>query len=226
MNGEQVKILVVDDDESVRSLLQRVLKEAGYDVVTAANGREALDKVNELKVDLVLLDIKMPDMSGMEVLQQLTTNWPQTCVIMATAVADAQTAIEAMKLGAYDYITKPFSRDEMVLTVQRAIEKRRLRLENEHHRFELERRIGEQTERLQTQFAELVSTLAREHKLISREAKSQRRGAQELMSKLPPELREPMSSVEEFSDALLRILRGGTGRWPRTSTNDDKGAKQ
>ncbi len=126
MAGEQVRILVVDDEEPVRNLLQRILGEAGYDVDTAANGQEALDKASQLKARVVLLDIKMPGMSGMEVLQQITTNWPETCVIMATAAGDAETAVEAMKAGAYDYITKPFDRDDVVLKVQKAIEKRDL----------------------------------------------------------------------------------------------------
>ncbi len=120
------KILVVDDEEAVRNLLQRILEEVGYDVVTAANGQEALDKVSQLNAGVVLLDIKMPGMSGIEVLQQITTNWPETCVVMATAAGDAQTAVEAMKAGAYDYITKPFNRDDVVLKVQKAIEKRDL----------------------------------------------------------------------------------------------------
>ncbi len=126
MTGEQVRILVVDDEEPVRNLLQRILGEAGYNVDTAATGQEALDKVSQLNAGVVLLDIKMPGMSGMEVLQQITTNWPETCVVMATAAGDAQTAVEAMKAGAYDYITKPFNRDDVVLKVQKAIEKRDL----------------------------------------------------------------------------------------------------
>lgn len=126
MAGEKVRILVVDDEEPVRNLLQRILGEAGYNVDTAANGQEALDKVSQLNAGVVLLDIKMPGMSGIEVLQQITTNWPETCVVMATAAGDAQTAVEAMKAGAYDYITKPFDRDDVVLKVQKAIEKRDL----------------------------------------------------------------------------------------------------
>jgi len=209
MVGELGKVLVVDDEETVRNLLQRMLEEAGYNVVTAANGQEALDKVSQLKIELVLLDIKMPGMSGIEVLRQLTTNWPETCVVMATAVADAETAVEAMKLGAYDYITKPFNRDDVVLKVRRAMEKRELLLENERHRLELEKRVGEQAERLRQQFAELVETLAREHKLLYKLAEHQRGGAKALLKRLPPELQEPMSSVEEFSDALIRILKKG-----------------
>jgi len=124
MTEEQVRVLVVDDEETVRNLLQRILKEVGYDVATAANGQEALAKIAELKPGVVLLDIKMPGMSGMEVLQQIRTNWPETCVVMATAAADVQTAVEAMTKGAYDYITKPFNRDDLLLKVQRAAEKR------------------------------------------------------------------------------------------------------
>ena len=227
MTGEQGRVLIVDDEETVRNLLQRTLKEADYSVTTAANGQEALDKVSELNVGVVLLDIKMPGVSGMEVLRQLASGRPDICVIMATAVADVQTAVEAMKLGAYDYITKPFNLDDVVITVQRAIEKRNLMLENERHRLELERRVGEQAERLQQQFVELVETLAREHKLIYKLAYRDSKHAKEALSRFPLELREPMASVEEFSEALLRILKRGALR-PRSKapTDDDKGSER
>ncbi len=226
MTRELGRVLVVDDEETIRGLLQRVLKEAGYDVVTAASGQEAMDKVYQLMPGVVLLDIKMPGMSGIEVLQQIAANWPDTCVVMATGLDDAQTAVEAMKLGAYDYITKPFNREEVVLTVQRAIEKRNLLLENEHHRLNLDQRVGEQTEQLQQQFVELVETLAREHKLLYRLAEKQR-GGKLVLSKLPPELQEPMSSVEEFNEALIRILRRGALKPSyKPSIHVDKDSKQ
>jgi len=226
MSGEERRILVVDDEEGVRNLLQRMLTEAGYNVVTAANGQEALDKVSQLEVGVIFLDMKMPGISGMEVLRQLTANWPDVCVIMATAVGDAQTAIEAMKLGAYDYIIKPFSRDGVLLRLQRAIEKRELRLENERHRLDLEKRVGEQAQRLQEQFAELVETLAREHKLIYSRAERSRGGGKTLLSRLPPELQQPMSSVEEFSEALLKILKRGAKPDSGASADNGKGAKR
>ncbi len=226
MARESGTLLIVDDEENVRNLLKRALEGAGYEVVTATNGQEALDKASQLNIEMVLLDIKMPGIPGMEVLRQLTTNWPEICVIMATAVAEAQTAVEAMKLGAYDYITKPFNLDDVVLTVRRAIEKKHLQMENERHRLALETRVGEQTQQLQQQFIELVETLAREHKLIYRLAHSQRGGKEEL-SKLPKELQKPMSSVEEFSEALIRILRRGPSNPSyRTSTNAGKGPKR
>jgi DNA-binding NtrC family response regulator len=129
MVGEQVRILVVDDEVAVRLVLQRMLEELGYHVVTAANGQEALDKMSQLNIGVALLDIKMPGMSGMEVLQQITTSWPGTCVLMVTAVADTKTTVEAMKLGAYDYITKPFKRDNVARKVQEAISKWRHQLQ-------------------------------------------------------------------------------------------------
>ncbi len=227
MTGEQVRVLVVDDEETVRDLLQRVMKEAGYDVVTAANGQEALDKVSQLNAGVVLLDIRMPGMSGMEVLQQITTNWPETCVVMISAVADTQTAVDAMKLGAYDYIIKPFNLDEVVRKVQEAIEKRKLQLQRRHFFVDLQQSVTEQSERMQEQFNGLVRTLAREHKMIYEFAMKQPESAKSALSRLPPELQEPMSSVEEFSDALLRILRrGAPGSRYEASTDDGKDSKQ
>ena len=209
MAGEQERVMVVDDEETVRSLLRRTLEEAGYDVVTAINGEEALDKMSQLSIGVVFLDVKMPGMSGMEVLGKLTADWPDTCVIMATAVADAQTAVETMKMGAYDYITKPFSRDDVMLKLRRALEKRDLQLKNKRFLHELQQSVKGQSERMQSQFNELVSSLAREHKLLHELAAGQPGGGKELLSKLPMELREPKYSVEEFRDALIRVLRGG-----------------
>ena len=210
MAQELRRVLVVDDEEGVRNLLQRTLEGGDYDVATATNGQETLDMVAELRPEAVLLDIKMPGISGIEVLQQIAANWPDICVIMATAAGDAQTAVKAMKLGAYDYITKPFNRNDVVLTVQRAIEKRELMLESERHRLKLEKKVGEQAQQLQQHFVELVETLAREHKLLYKLAEQQRGGTKSSFKGLPPELQQPMSSAQEFSEALLRILRRGS----------------
>ncbi len=210
MAEELRRVLVVDDEEGVRNLLQRTLEGADYDVAAATNGQEALDMVAELRPEVVLLDIKMPGISGIEALQQIAANWPDICVIMATAAGDAQTAVKAMKLGAYDYITKPFNRNDVVLTVQRAIEKRELMLESERHRLKLEKRVSEQAQQLQQHFVELVETLAREHKLLYKLAEQQRGSTKSSFKGLPPELQQPMSSAQEFSEALLRILRRGS----------------
>ena len=207
MDGEQVKVLVVDDEEAVRNLLQRILNKAGYDVVTAADGKEALYKVSLGETEVVLLDIHMPGMSGIEVLHKITADSPDYCVIMVTAVTDVDTAVEALKMGAYDYITKPFDRDEVKQKVQQAIEKWHRRIKEKHRYLQLSEGFAQKTQQMQEQFVGLVNSLAREHKLLHELAGRQAGGGKELLSKLPKELQEPISSVEEFSDALLRILK-------------------
>ena len=117
MTGEQGRILVVDDEESVRDLLQRVLKEAGYNVVTAANGQEALDKMSELSIGVVLLDIKMPGLDGFQVLDHIRqrSNIP---VIMLTAIGEVTNVRDSLALGADDYIRKPFKTRELLARIQ------------------------------------------------------------------------------------------------------------
>jgi len=209
MAGKKVRILVVDDEEIIRNLLRRTLEEAGYNVVTAANGEEALQEVRQLEPKAVLLDIKMPGLSGMEVLSKLTLDHPNICVIMITAVGDTQTAVEAMKLGAYDYITKPAQPKDVVRRVHKALEEKELNLQREQFLIELQQSLREQSKQMQEQFDELVRTLAREHTLLYELTKKQKGGTKAILSKLPSELQKPMSSAEEFRDALLRILKKG-----------------
>ncbi len=172
-----------------------------------ANGQEALYKVSLGEAEVVLLDIHMPGMSGIEVLRKLSGDRPDFCVIMVTAVTDMDTAIEALKIGAYDYITKPFDQDDVKQKVQQAIDKWHRHTEEKRRYLQLQESIGEKTQKMQEQFIELIESLAREHKLLHELAGRQAGGGKELLSKLPKELREPISSVEEFRDALLRILR-------------------
>ena len=209
MTTENIKkILVVDDEEPIRDVLQRMLKGIGYEVITATDGQDALQKLSLNEVKVMLLDIKMPNMSGIDVLRKLNEGQNDCCVIMITAVTDMQTAVNAMKLGAYDYITKPFDQEEVKQKLLAAIE-RYHRLSRERNRYEeLQKNIMGKTERMQEQFQELVSSLAREHKLLHQLASRQRDGGKAMLSKLPRELQQPIESVGEFRDALLRILRG------------------
>lgn len=210
MSEGAINVLVVDDEEGVRNLLIKALEEAGYTVAGASNGQEALNKMSEQEIWVVLLDVKMPGISGIKVLQQITADWPDVCMVMVTGVGEAETAVEAMKQGACDYITKPFNVDDVVMRVQRAAERRALLLQSKRHQLHLERNVREQAERLQTQFVELVQNMAREHRLLFElEALRRSRGAVSLLPSLPPELQKPISSVEDFKDALLRILRRG-----------------
>jgi two-component system response regulator PilR (NtrC family) len=124
------KILIIDDEQSMRDFLSIMLKKEGYDVVAAEAGTDALKAVQTEIFDLVISDVKMPGLDGIDVLRTVKESSPETVVIMITAYASAETAVEAMKLGAYDYITKPFKVDEIKLIIQKALEKRHLRKEN------------------------------------------------------------------------------------------------
>ena len=124
------KILVVDDEQSMREFLDIMLKKEGYKVSLASNGEEVLKYIDKDIFDLVLLDIRMPKMDGIAVLKKIKATSPETIVIMITAYASADTAIKAMKEGAYDYITKPFKIDEIKLIIKNALEKKHLQKEN------------------------------------------------------------------------------------------------
>jgi DNA-binding NtrC family response regulator len=132
-----VRILVVDDDEITCNLLEEVLSKEGYRVQIALNGREAIEKGELQPYDVVLTDIRMLEVDGMEVLQAYKKKSPQTVIIMMTAFGSIETAIRAIKEGAYDYVSKPFKLDEIKLTIQRSLEQKRLVEENLHYRQEL-----------------------------------------------------------------------------------------
>ncbi len=126
MMDEKTKVLVVDDERVVRDGCHRVLSGKGYEVATAENGKQALDILAREPVDLILLDLKMPVMSGEEVLGITSTEYKDIPVIIITGHGTVDTAVECMKKGAYDFITKPFQIEEFLLTVTRAAEKRKL----------------------------------------------------------------------------------------------------
>ena len=123
-------VLIVDDDDLVLQSLKMVLRAAGYRVKTADRGSKALKILEKEEVDLVITDLKMPSMSGVELLDRIYEMGKDMPVIMITAYATVETAVDAMKKGAFDYIMKPFSADEIELLVKRALEDRRLRREN------------------------------------------------------------------------------------------------
>src|SRR6185436_20990219 len=112
------RILIVDDEPSMREMLRIVLRRDGYDVTVAANGTEALDVLKRERMDLLLSDIRMPDISGVEVLRVAKEANRDLVAFMMTAFASTDTAIEAMRLGAVDYLTKPFNMDELRIKVR------------------------------------------------------------------------------------------------------------
>lgn len=117
-------ILVVDDEPGIREFLQIMLKREGYEVSCVANGREAITLFKKEKYDVVLADIRMPKVNGFEVLTKIKEISPETNVIMITAYASFESAVESMKEGAYDYITKPFNVDEVKMTIKNALQKK------------------------------------------------------------------------------------------------------
>jgi len=126
MTEEKIKILVVDDEKVVRDGCHRVLSGKGYEVFSAENGQLAMDLLAKEPVDIILLDLKMPVMSGEEVLEKTRTRYPDIPVIIITGHGTVDTAVACMKNGAYDFITKPFQIDQFLLTINRAAEKRKL----------------------------------------------------------------------------------------------------
>ncbi len=139
-------ILIVDDEESVRKSLAGILADEGYEVVTAESGREALDLLPEVQPALALLDIFMPEMDGVETLRRFKDQRPEMAVIMVTGHGGIEEAVKTVKLGAYDFITKPPDAERILLSVNHGLEEYRLRQENETLRRSVERRyeiVGE-----------------------------------------------------------------------------------
>ena len=133
----QPRVLVVDDERSMQEFLEILLRKEGYDVATAGDVPSALIALDSDDFDLVISDIQMPDRSGLDLLRALRQAQPEIVVIMITAFATTETALAAMKEGAYDYITKPFKVDEIKLVVKKALEKKLLAAENARLRHEL-----------------------------------------------------------------------------------------
>jgi DNA-binding NtrC family response regulator len=139
------RILVVDDDESLRWVTQAQLQQSGYDVDAAPDAASALEQIRNLPPDLVITDLKMPGMSGLDLLKEIRVNYPDIIVIMVTAFGTVENAVEAMKAGAYDYVTKPVNMDELRLIVNRGHEHLDLREEVRILRSSLDKKYGFET---------------------------------------------------------------------------------
>ncbi len=147
--NNQSRILIIDDEEVVLDSCTRILKSGAYKIATATNGRLGLDLVKEFQPDLIYVDLKMPGISGMEVIEKIRDTDPTIVVIVITGFATVSSAVEAMKNGAYDFLPKPFTPDEFRLITQRGLDKRGLILET----IQLKR----EKEMLREQFAAIVS---------------------------------------------------------------------
>jgi len=132
MGAIKAKILVIDDETIVHESCSRILTDEGYIIESAFTGQEGLKKIEEGSYDLVITDLKMPGISGMEALKKIKDNNPDIGIIMVTGYSTAETAVEAMKLGAFDYLPKPFTPDEIISVVSKAIEKKQILIETKH----------------------------------------------------------------------------------------------
>jgi len=147
-------ILVVDDDPAIRALLVEILRDGGHRPSEAMSATSALARLCESSVDLVVSDIDMPGMDGLDLLRAIKSSRPDVEVIMLTALSDLETAMRSMRLGATDYLTKPFNFEQVRMTVARALDHRRLVLENRTYREGLEKRVAERTAALERKTGE------------------------------------------------------------------------
>lgn len=159
MTSQRETLLIVDDEAAIRKLLRQKLSGEGYQCEEANSAEQALNVLEASPIALAVLDIKMPGKSGIELLPEIKSGYPDTAVIMATAVNDINVAIQCLKQGADDYICKPFNLEEVSLSVQRALEKRRLQLEIREYQQYLEERIEEQTGEIRKLFLAAIEAL-------------------------------------------------------------------
>ena len=152
---ERTTVLVVDDEEGIRKALERFLTRLGYSVVAAANATEALAQVEAHRPQTMLCDIRMPETSGVELLPKVLAQDPDLAVIMLTAIDEPRTAIECLKLGAYDHLIKPVDLEELELALQHALRQRQLELDRRQLEQWLAREVAVRTRELEERTASI-----------------------------------------------------------------------
>lgn len=170
--AEPANILIVDDEKGIREGCRRILSSEGFSVDTAENGKLGLDKAKENSYDLILVDLMMPVMGGLEMMEQVKQIDPGIILVVITGFATVETAVDAMKHGAYDYIPKPFNPDQLMAVINRGLDKRRLTIETEKLREERDQRLLEvasEKSKLHTivnSMADGILVINREHQLV------------------------------------------------------------
>ena len=154
-----MRCLVVDDEPRLRRVLIRLLEGEGFQCREAGSGVEALALLEQEPVPLMISDLRMPEMDGVALLREVTTRWPETAVIVVTAVAEVESAVACLQMGALDYVAKPFHLDEVRARVAQALDKRRLIQENKSYQHHLEERVEAQARRIEELFLEGVHAL-------------------------------------------------------------------
>jgi putative two-component system response regulator len=160
LTNDTPRCLVVDDEPRLRQVLMRLMESDGFSCVEAGTGADALDILERLPVTLVLTDLRMPQMDGIELLRRVKVRWPDIAVVMITAVADVEVAVSCLASGAMDYLTKPFHLEEVRARVRQSLEKRRLILENREYQERLEDKVRAQARRMEELFLGGIQALA------------------------------------------------------------------
>ena len=207
---DDIRILIVDDESGVRKVLEQVLQEDGFQVSLAADGQQALKLFEENPFPLVISDIVMPNMGGIELLQNIKKLHPATQVIIITSHASLDTAVEALRCGAYDYLFKPFENLDLVsAAARRALE--RIELEKENRRLlaklqdqnqELESRVKKRTSDLEAINQQLVEEI-QERMRAQDAAEAASRARHEFLSSMSHELRTPLNHIIGFAKIIL-----------------------
>jgi putative two-component system response regulator len=152
--------LIVDDEPRLRQVLVHLMRNDGFTCLEAENGEQAIAALERQPVMLVMSDLRMPKLDGIELLRQIRGRWPDVAVVMITAVADVEVAVSCLAMGAMDYLTKPFHLEEVRARVAQALEKRRLVLENRGYQESLQEKVAAQARRLEELFLASVQSLA------------------------------------------------------------------
>src|SRR3954470_4972968 len=164
MSSEQLPgtpcCLVVDDEPRLRQVLMHLMRNDGFTCLEAGNGEEAIALLEQHEFTLVMSDLRMPKMDGIGLLREVRGRWPDSAVVMITAVADVEVAVSCLAMGAMDYLTKPFHLEEVRARVAQALEKRRLVLENRGYQEGLQEKVAVQARRLEELFLASVQSLA------------------------------------------------------------------
>jgi signal transduction histidine kinase len=185
---EQPGILLIEDEARLRNYLQLLLQGEGYSVTVAQHGRDGLKQIREMSFDLVITDLVMPEVGGLEVLEYLKAYAPDTVVVVMTAYVSAESVIDALRRGAYDYLSKPFDFDLMKATIARALEKARLQKSLKHYMTKLEQMVEDRTGELQQANVRLETA----NRLKS-----------EFLANMSHEIRTPMNAIIGMTELAL-----------------------